>query len=68
MVQTTFKREPARHTPVPHELERAYRTAKQLAEQLELADQVVLQRLALYIRGQVAEELTKLDSADEVPA
>lgn len=50
------------HQPVPNELERAYRTAKQLAEQLEVANQVVLQRLALYIRGQIAEQLASLET------
>lgn len=58
-------RRDAGHTPVPHELEHAYRTAKTLAEQLEVANQVVLQRLALYIRGQIAKELAALGGEAE---
>jgi hypothetical protein len=40
------------HTPAPHELRNAWHTAKQLEERLELADQPVLRRVALWIREQ----------------
>lgn len=45
------------HTPTPHELRRAWLTARTLVEQLEVADLPVLQRIAGYVREQVFIEL-----------
>ncbi len=54
------------HTPVPHELRRAWLTAKQLAEQLEVADSLVLHRIAVYLREQVFLELMAAEAYVEV--
>lgn len=57
----------AAHTPAPHELRNAWHTAKKLEEQLEVADQPVLRRIALYVREQVFRELMAVEGYQEVP-
>lgn len=62
---TTFGDNPG-HVVAPHELRHAWLTAKTLAEQLELAEQPVLQRIALYVREQVFLELMAAEGFVEV--
>lgn len=58
--------EVAVHVPVPHELRRAWQTAKTLAEQLEVADQLVLRRIALYLREELFAELLRVEGFEEL--
>lgn len=55
------------HAPVPHELRNAWETAKQLEERLEVANQPVLRRVALWVREQVFLELMKVEGYQEAP-
>lgn len=54
------------HTPVPHELRRAWLTAKKLAEELETADLRVEQRIVVYVREQILLALMAVEGYVEV--
>jgi hypothetical protein len=54
------------HTPAAHELRNAIKTAKTLEERLEVADQPVLRRVALWLREQLLMELLSVEGYVEV--
>lgn len=54
------------HTIVPHELRNAWQTAKRLEDQLEIADQPVLRRIARYIREETFLALMAVEGYVEV--
>jgi hypothetical protein len=56
----------AQHVDAPHELRRAWQTAKTLAEQLEVANLPVEHRIVLHVREELFKALMAVEGYVEV--